>query len=286
MINNLCDRVYDAHIHIPTKYDDPYNRLKREIIESKIDGGLIILNNREEAAVFWDNYDDIFSGELGFVPDIAFILDLNNPDWQIDFYRLKERDIRFSVKIHPRLTGIVKNDFEQIADCISLIDFDTVIVDNWIYGPRIENHIGTELCVYLAEFFPDKKIVMAHSGGVRLLETMLVTRPVKNIYYDLAETCQYFNNTSVYMDVVHFLKYTKDRIMFGSDYPDFKINYSIKMMEKEMELAELLQEDKDAVMYANAIRIYGGALKGLIKVYSAAFLKIIINQRGDCQCGI
>lgn len=70
--------------------------------------------------------------------------------------------------------------------------FRTVLVDHWIFGPHIENHIGTELSIHLAKELPDKWIVIAHSGGFKLIETMLLTRTIKNIFYDLSLTQLYF----------------------------------------------------------------------------------------------
>ncbi len=255
-MNEMKNRYYDAHIHIPLKYEYSYETLKQEISDSKVNGGLIIINNRQEEKVFWDNFEKIQNDDLGFMPQVAYILDYKDPHWKEGFDKLAEKGIPYVIKLHPRISNITINDFEKISLDIMKLSSDVIIVDNWIYGPRIENHIGTELTIYLSEKFKEKIIVMAHSGGVRILETMLLTRPLKNVYYDLAETCSYFTNTSVYQDIVHFIKYTKKRIMFGSDYPDFSIGYAKDMMLKELELANLDNEDIDAIMYANAVRIY------------------------------
>lgn len=258
MESRICDRVYDAHMHIPVKCNRPYEIFRDEVLKSGIDGGLIILNHEIEAKCLWDNYNVISEGNLGFIPQIAFILDIHSPNWKLGFEKLVQHGIKYSIKIHPRVSNITINDFEKIAECISLLHSDTVIVDNWVFGPRLENHIGTELTIYLAETFRNKHIVMAHAGGFRILENMLLTRPLANVYYDLAETCRYFKNTSVYMDIIHFIKYTKKRIMFGSDFPDFKIMDSIISMEELLRMAGLTHVEINDVMYGIAEKIYCG----------------------------
>ena len=249
-------KYYDAHIHIPMKYPLPYNTLKEEITKSGIDGGLIIINNWQEENVFWDNYDRIQNGDLGFVPQVAYILDFKSEQWKDGFDKLEKYGIPYAIKLHPRISDITLSDFETISSYIKELKTNNIIVDNWVYGPRIENHIGTELTIYLSEKFSEKRIIMAHSGGVRILETMLLTRPLKNVYYDLAETCQYFKDTSVYKDIIHFINYTGKRIMFGSDYPDFSISYSVEMLEKELSESIVSDEIADGIRYRNAQEIY------------------------------
>lgn len=256
MTRRVCKQVYDAHMHIPIKYDQPYDKLREEVRQSRIDGGLLIINSDMEAYYFWRYFDLIAGGDLGFVPEIAFILDIHSKEWITAFEKLDRLNVKCSIKIHPRLSNMTIDDFEEIADDIAQIKSDTVIVDNWIYGPNLKNHIGTELTIFLAEKFKNKQIVMAHSGGVRILETMLLTRPLTNVYYDLAETCQYFKNTSVYIDMLHFIRWSKNRIMFGSDYPDFGINHSIELLEDTLGMIDLTYDEIDNIMFANAEKIY------------------------------
>ena len=283
MIEKIRKRVFDAHIHFPIKCDIPYEVLKNEIKKSGITGGLLIFNGREEKEIFWKYKDYLMNGELGFIPRIAFVLDVHSDRWKEDFDILDNSKICYSVKIHPRISDIKMNDFESILSKLVELNSETIIVDNWLFGPRIENHIGTELVIYLAERLPDRKIVMAHAGGVRILESMLLTRPLVNVYYDLSETCSYFKGTSVYMDVIHFIKYTRNRLMFGSDYPDFSINHSIKAMEKELDMAGLSYEEADKIMYATAELVYGGGvIRKIVEECDGAFIEGI-TRRDDYE---
>lgn len=249
-------KIYDAHIHFPLKNNNPFEVLKKEVKQSNLAGGLLIINSFSEAEVFWNNFEEIYDGDFGFIPEVAFYLDINESEWKRNFSELKKRGLSFAVKIHPRLSNLTISDKDKLIDKIYQIDTDKIIIDNWIYGPRIENHIGTELTIGIAEEFRNKRIIMAHAGGVRLLETMLLTRPLKNVFYDLSETCSYFKNTSIYKDIIHFIRYTKTRIMFGSDYPDFSIEFAKNMMREEMEAADLENDEINDIMYNTAMKIY------------------------------
>lgn len=81
---------------------------------------------------------------------------------------------------------------------------------------------------------------------------MLLTRPLKNIYYDLSLTQLYFKGASLDLDIDYFVKWTSDRVLFGSDYPDFSISDSwlsfrqhyrnIGMMDKLYDSSELARK--------------------------------------------
>lgn len=263
MINRVMkdnSLIFDAHVHFPMKADDPYETLRIEINRVKAKRILLIVNNESEAEIFWKKERQIVEGNLGASVNIAFILDCNNKKWRCNFDKIEERGWNYAVKIHPRLSNISFSQFEMILDKVNDLNCNTIIIDNWIYGPRIENHIGTELTIYLSEHLTDKKIVMAHSGGVKLLETMLITRPLENVFYDLSETCTFFANTSVQLDIVHFLKWSKDRVVFGSDYPSFSINECVYMLNQDMKEAGYSREDINDVMYYNACKIFGNCI--------------------------
>ena len=132
-----------------------------------------------------------------------------------------------------------------------------ITVDCFIYGPQLDNHVGVELAIYLAEKLPEHTIVLAHAGGCELLKTMLLTRSVDNIYYDLSLTCNYLEHTSVYPDMVNALHYWGDQFMYGTDYPDMPFEESQRVMEKMCAEAGLPESKIEKIFYGNAISIYG-----------------------------
>lgn len=276
-------KIYDAHLHFPIKLKEPYAALREEVMAVGLRGGLMIINSDVEASVFWANFDSIMNGDLGFTPQVAFVLNVHSKMWHENFDRMHKRGFSYIVKLHPRISNITRRDFDAVRDTLMTMDAEAIVVDNWVFGPQIENHIGTELTIYLSQNLPDKRIIMAHAGGVRILETMLLTRPLENVYFDLAATCCYFKKTSVQRDIIHFLKYTKERVMFGSDYPEFPVQKAIKAIKNGLEKAELTEEEQSKIMYKTAKIILGGVislnfLSCCFFIWKGTYLKQAVNS--------
>ena len=103
---------------------------------------------------------------------------------------------------------------------------------------------------------PNKRIILAHTGSTRLLECCAFTRKIPNIFYDLSFVSTYFNHTSVRIDMINYLKYTSDRMMFGSDYPSFNIAGAKQALIEICEEAMLGEKQIDNVFSKTASKVY------------------------------
>ncbi len=217
--NNVTRKFYDCHLHLPIKSDNAVKKFLSEIDENRINGFILILNSVLEEDIYLDNM--FLFNKRNY--KVALILDIHSEKWLEAFRKLENKGIEYIVKIHPRISNITKKDFELIKEALSKLSYQIIIIDGWFFGPQLNNHVGVELAIYLAFELPEKTIVIAHSGGHKLVETMLLTRPLKNIYYDLSLTQLYFSGSSIESDIDYFIKWSSERIFFGSDYPDFGI---------------------------------------------------------------
>lgn len=247
--------VYDAHIHFDLKKKNPYDDLKCTMESYGVKKGLLIINDDEEEKCFWENVSKIREDKILF--GVAGILDQTKNEPYLFYEKLREIGIKPIIKIHPRKTNVTRADFDQMTSLVSDSNVDTVIVDDFPYGPKIESHIGTELAIFLAQKCKGKKIVIAHAGGCDNLKTMMLTRPLDNIYYDYSLSCNYLRNTSVYEDLLNGLRFNYKKIMFGTDYPDFSLGQSIEVFEKMCESLGFSDNQREKVFYKNAIEIYG-----------------------------
>ena len=155
-----------------------------------------------------------------------------------------------SIKIHPLLYNCIAEDTDSIVDTIKLFnekEIKNVVIDTLFNDEYIDNHIGIELGIRIAREFPSLSVILAHSGSTRLLECMAFTRNIRNIYYDLSFVSTYFNNTSLRYDMINYLKYTSDRMMFGSDYPSFSIQKALESLYDLCQEAQLSEEQIDNV---------------------------------------
>lgn len=254
----MKSKIYDTHVHFDMRDKKPYNRIKERIGVCSIDKCVLILNTQEEEEAFWKQRGIIREDKI--VAAIAGILDIRDDRTLAFIEKAKQEKLNIIVKIHPRMTRIKRNDFENVYEIIKKTGIQVVLIDDFIYGPEVESHVGTELSIYLAQRLPKIKFVLAHAGGCDMLKTFLLTRPLKNIYYDYSLTCNYLEGTSVHQDLINGLRNTNDRIMFGTDFPDFRFEEAIRATRKLCFEAGLNKEQEENVFYYNALGIYGGEL--------------------------
>ena len=212
--------MIDAHTHLNIDTQDAIKEYANVLKKSNIDASVLILNGYKYMRFFWKYADYFF--ELCHNTHLAILLDINNPQYFEESVKLADKyGIDYSIKLHPRLTDISEKDFQSIGQYISRYNFRSIIIDSFLYGSRKENTCYIELSTYLAKSFRDKSVVMAHFGGIKVLESMLRTRELKNIFYDCSFSINYLKGTSVWMDLRHCILYSADRVMFGSDMPSF-----------------------------------------------------------------
>ncbi|AZV47325.1 hypothetical protein C3L23_08580 [Nautilia sp. PV-1] len=214
--------IYDSHLHL--KLDDMH--LFFEQIKL-LKGFILILNTNDELEFFRrnmiTNFNENFNNSV-----IAINFEFIDESLIND---LKNCDIKFGVKIHPRLSKLTYDSINKLKLFLqnlknkNLLNF--IIIDNFYYGSDLKYHINLELSIEIAKKFFDINILLAHSGGHRILEYMLFTRDLKNIYYDLSLTINYLNNTSVALNFYNFIKFNKEKLLFGSDSPDFSVKSAL-----------------------------------------------------------
>lgn len=245
-------KVIDAHCHLPK------NKSVEELIhlmdKSRVEKALLILNTKEDQDALWDQIDLLlrYKARLG----IAVGYDIRIPDIDEYYQRLRDLGIPCMLKLHSRIMRYTLEDIPDILSRMENISFSTVMVDGFDHGHHLENLICLELLVAVAERFADRRIVFAHAGGINILKTMLCTRTLKNVYYDFSLTVPYLFNTSIHQDMLHFLRYNHEKVMFGSDYPDFTVDVSL---EKFHILFQELGFEDDLIkniLYQNALNIY------------------------------
>ncbi len=235
-------KKYDSHMHFNMKVGDIIGDFKRQVYN--LEGFILILNTEKEKKIFLNDFMEEFKY---LFPKSAIAVNYKIINFNF-IKKLKDRHIKFGVKLHPRLSGITKNDFNSINENLKNIDFNFIIIDCFYYGSKIETHINLDLSVFIASNFKNINILLAHGGGHKTLEFMLYTRELKNIYYDFSFTVKYLYDSSVWIDIQKAFKYNYKRILFGSDYPDVTVNEAQFYYNK---LIENLEFEKERELFYN-----------------------------------
>ena len=246
--------IVDAHLHLDPKATTPVADLLSQMDRHGIERAMLILNGKEEYDAFKNEICSYRSNKSRFW--LAAGINVHDNSSISRFDELSQLGLEPKVKIHPRLFKILKEDIRQVVDSVEPYDTQ-IIVDTLYYGSEIEYHNGIETGVALALKYPERQVVMAHSGSIEFLKCMMATRYLPNVYYDYSFIQTYFQRTSLRLDMVDFLRRTANRIMFGSDYPSFSLGSAIDNMRSLAAEANLNDEQIAMVMGLNAERIYG-----------------------------
>jgi predicted TIM-barrel fold metal-dependent hydrolase len=135
---------------------------------------------------------------------------------------LKSKKYR-GIKLHPRigkfnllnpfLPGIIKAANKEGL----VILLCTYFYDN--SEDAINNNVGSLLKLLVK--IPDEKIILLHSGTVRLLEIMEIARNFPKVLLDLSFTLNKYTGSSLDSDIRFCFNTFDQKICVGSDFPEF-----------------------------------------------------------------
>lgn len=247
-------KIIDAHVHLKPTDATPVSNLLHQMDFNNIEKAMLILNVPEEYDAFNKDIASYYANKDRFW--VAAGLNIHErTSINLADHFIKE-GIATSIKIHPHLFCLTKDDLPMVIETLS--NYETpVIIDALYYGKEIEYHNGVEYSVSIGRAFPDRNVVVAHAGSLDFLKCMLATRYMKNVFYDYSFIQSFFNRTSLRLDMVDFLRRTSNKIMWGSDAPSFSIEKALDDFFSIAEESEISEGQKVDVLYNNAIKIYG-----------------------------
>lgn len=238
-------KIYDSHIHFNMKADDIIQDFKNEIVG--LEGFILILNTLEEKKLFLSS---LYNDFKKIFPLSAVAINYEYLD--LEFISLmNQQNIKLGIKLHPRLSNIIKDKFTYIVEKMKRLSFDFIVIDCFYYGSNLETHTNLELSILIAKCFQNKNVLLAHGGGHKVLEYMLYTRDLKNIFYDFSLTSNYLKDTSIKQDIVNFIKFNNSKIFFGSDYPDFNVRNALESYKNFIQKSNIEDEKIKKIFFYN-----------------------------------
>lgn len=258
MVNRTSNysATIDAHIHFNMSKANPVEDLEQYISQHEVEKVVLILNTQSEMAVLLE--DENFIKELLHKIEFVFGMNRNESFYEQGKSFCEKYGKKLNIKLHPRLFNICRSEMKWYLDGIGRLSPENIVIDDFLYGNSVAEDIGVELVCAAAERFPEKKVVMAHAGGVNLLNHVMRTKTYKNVYYDISLTCNYLFDSSIQQDLLWMIKFMGHRIMLGSDYPDFHIGQAkenVQILKRKINLDEEIWEK---ILFGNARMVYGG----------------------------
>lgn len=156
------------------------------------------------------------------------------------------------IKLHPRMSDFSYED-TQISTIIKIAnDFNLIsLLCTYPYSNSKACRNTPENLMEMLHRIDKAKVVLLHSGAVRLLEYMEIARAFSNVLLDLSLTICKYEGSSVDMDISFLFKYFDRRIAIGSDFPEYSLN---KLRERfEYFTLNLPKEKIENIAYKNII---------------------------------
>ncbi len=221
--------IIDSHINIThngkwfnTDHDASLERLLGEMDEAGIDKCLLIsmpqaTTNKYISSVV-ERYPDKFRG-LGH---IEFSKGLKGQVDEILNMGLS------GIKIHPRTQGVNCMDptFEPLFDYLNERHL-TLMIDGY-YQTCNPGIILDDLTPFrydgLAKKYKDMKIILSHMGGHRVMDAFFLAKSNSNVYPDNSHVLKYFKGTSIISDCLWVMDNLDEKIIYGSDFPEYRLN--------------------------------------------------------------
>ena len=219
--------IVDAHTHIaeagrhgPFDLEATAEALVREMDAAGVDVSVVI------------PLPGVASNEFVYRETARFpsrLAPLYCPDFRVPGETLAKLD-RFAgahpvhgLKIHPRVQGVTADD-PVVRDVLAWASEHrvTTVVDLFPWGSSLDDARIHPLAYHrVANEFSNLKLVLAHAGGYKVLETFMVAKANPNVFLDLSLTFAYFRNTSVATDLAFAAgRLPAGRVLYGSDFPD------------------------------------------------------------------
>ena len=161
------------------------------------------------------------------------------------------------VKLHPVLQRFEMGDPRMTPTYRTCLELGIPVLSH--SGPQREGRpLGTPSAYApVLENFPELTVVIAHLGGGAWTETLEIARAYPHAYFDCCEIMEWLggSNAPTYEQLGRLIKdIGPERVVMGSDFPWYDLDRSVEIV---MGLPHLAQEEKEAMLGANAIRIMG-----------------------------
>ncbi len=162
------------------------------------------------------------------------------------------------LKLHPRLQNFELTDpsilpvFKKCADLAIPAIIDAFPGTTKKDGASVPIQIGK-----IADSVPDAKIIIAHAGGYKVLDSLFVAKNHRNIFLDLSFSLNYFQSSSIEQDIGFVIKKLgADRCIYGSDHPEMSLDTTY---EQSVNLLKKFNLDDDEMT-----SVFGGTIESLL----------------------
>jgi len=163
------------------------------------------------------------------------------------------------LKLHPRRQRIDMNLLPVLQELTSRAARYglPLLIDSFPYGKTATTDTTLELIAALGERVPEAKIIIAHMGGLRVLEALNVARTNYTMFFDISLIYSVYRGSHIEQDIFYAIRRLgADRCLYGSDYPDAGLTQSYEDMRTALDQHGFGAADLDQVFGNTAAELF------------------------------
>jgi hypothetical protein len=234
-------RFFDTHLHLRKPTREGLDELLRLLdTEPGLLGGLLVLNTAQEVDVIYHHLDLL-------PPSIVLV-----PYFQRGVRLPPEMITSGWYKIHPVLHKLDMHSLDQLAVDLGALAPRGVMVHCFPWGAELQYNVSLPYVIRLAQELPQSRILATHGGGYESWAFRAHAGAFRNVHFDFSMTLDYYEHSDVLAPLQRYMKFSPDRIHFGSDWPSGRIQMQWEEMLRLAAQVDILPQQLESMLLDNA----------------------------------
>lgn len=243
----------EKNANVKAYHDGTLNGLKKSMSEAGIDYSVVLpvvtaprqFDSINKFALEVDKLENIISFG-GIHPDTE--------DYKSELKLIKEYGLK-GIKLHPeyQTTNINDTKYLRIIDYATELGLIITIHAGFDGAYPDERHCTPEKIADAIDKVKPDKLVLAHMGSLYMWDEVEEYLIGKNVYLDTAFSIGEMQDEQ-FMRMIR--KHGADKVLFATDSPWTSQKHAVEFMSK----MAFTEEEKDRILYKNAIDLLGGQI--------------------------
>jgi len=269
-------KIYDFNIHLPHLEDEDVNVVidnDLNLTNEELVKGLETHQNKFtdlSGANFLLFNTNLFSSSISEFKaqasnhfqnfSLTALVDFRRYDLIPYLEKVKEQGVQ-AIMVNSYLQQISESDFPLVHKACKFAEENNLIIciDGSYGTSKMYSYDNLKLACFISDFIERTPIVIIHSGGLRILEAMLLALEKTNVWLDSSFSLPYYLGSSLEQDYAFaYKKIGTNRVLYGSDIPYLNSDKSIQLHLNFFEKYHFSDKAIENILYSNAMNLLFG----------------------------
>jgi len=188
---------------------------------------------------------------------LTLLCDFRNADIVKYLKAIKSKGFSF-VKFHSYVQNITVKDFEKVVEVsIEAEKIGLGICIDASYGTnKLYTNDNLAMAAQILNNVNGTPVVLLHSGGPRIFESMLLALQNTNVYLETSLSLDFYEGSSLWKDYAYvYRRIGLDRILFASDFPYQPVDEAIKTFSRFKEYLNMTEAELQLIRFQNFVNL-------------------------------